>query len=385
MSVQVSYKKQTIFGFLLILIMLISVEGVLRAYDFQYPNCRLTNSDVFSNFDEDLKRSICLDNDNLIWNHHPNLNLEPNQHYATIDINMDGFRGNEIELKKAFDTYRIFVIGGSTTFGVGSSSNETSIPGYLQEYFSTMTELNVEVINAGIPSAFSNTEFNYIQNKILDYDPDLLIIYDGLNDSTISTDEYLMSSEEPSLISQIMKSLIKSKNYETPGILLKNWNNFRFDTTDISKIPIYNDMASEDWYHAFQDKEFLTVALDQRVNLWKQTWTKVCEQGKRDGFEVIVTLQPILGTGNKQLTVEEQNNYVKYNQDIILPNYLKFIPAVNELKSICSNSMDLTNSFDNNLETIFFDHGHVGDRGNKIMAKELFDLSLPVVMKKSIE
>lgn len=366
MSVQVSYKKQTIFGFLLILIMIISVEGVLRAYDFQYPNCRLTNSDVFSNFDEDLKRSICLDNDNLIWNNHPNLNLEPNQHYATIDINMDGFRGNEIELKKAFDTYRIFVIGGSTTFGAGSSSNETSIPGYLQEYFSTMTELNVEVINAGIPSAFSNTEFNYIQNKILDYDPDLLIIYDGWNDSTISTDEYLMSSEEPSLISQIMKSLIKSKNYETPGILMKNWNNFIFDTTDISKIPIYNDM-------------------DQRVNLWKQTWTKVCEQGKRDGFEVIVTLQPILGTGNKQLTVEEQNNYVKYNQDIILSNYLKFIPAVNELKSICSNSMDLTNSFDNNLETIFFDQGHVGDRGNKIMAKELFDLSLPAVMKKSIE
>jgi hypothetical protein len=163
-----------------------------------------------------------------------------------------------------------------------------------------------------------------------------------------------------------MKSLIKSKNYETPGILMKNWNNFIFDTTDISKIPIYNDM-------------------DQRVNLWKQTWTKVCEQGKRDGFEVIVTLQPILGTGNKQLTVEEQNNYVKYSQDIILSNYLKFIPAVNELKSICSNSMDLTNSFDNNLETIFFDQGHVGDRGNKIMAKELFDLSLPAVMKKSIE
>ena len=52
MSVQVSYKKQTIIGFLLILIMIISVEGVLRAYDFQYPNCRLTNSDVFSNFDE---------------------------------------------------------------------------------------------------------------------------------------------------------------------------------------------------------------------------------------------------------------------------------------------------------------------------------------------
>ena len=181
MSVQVSYKKQTIFGILLILIMIISVEGVLRAYDFQHPNCKITNSNVFSDVDEDLKRSICLDNDNLIWHNNPNLHLEPNQHYTTIDINMDGFRGKEIELKKAFDTYRIFVIGGSTTFGVGSSSNETTIPGYLQEYFLTINELNVEVINAGIPKAFSHTEFNYIQNKILDYEPDLLIIMmDGM-------------------------------------------------------------------------------------------------------------------------------------------------------------------------------------------------------------
>ena len=366
MSVQVSYKKQTILGFLLILILIISVEGVLRAYDFQYPNCKITNSDVFSDFDEDLKRSICLDNDNIIWHNHPNLHLEPNQHYKTMDINMDGFRGNEIELKKAFDTYRIFVIGGSTTFGVGSSSNETTIPGYLQEYFSTVTELDVEVINAGIPKAFSHTEFNYIQNKILDYEPDLLIIYDGWNDSARSVDTYFINTGETSLFSEIMRKLMKSQYYETVGILIKNWNNFRADTTDSYKIPNFNDM-------------------DKRVSLWKQTWTEVCEQGKSEGFEVIVTLQPILGTGNKQLTVEEQNNYFKYHQDIVLPNYLKYVPAVNELKSICSNSMDLTNAFDDNLETIYFDKGHVGDVGNKIIAKKLFDLSLPTVMEKTIE
>jgi hypothetical protein len=41
----------------------------------------------------------------------------------------------------------------------------------------------------------------------------------------------------------------------------------------------------------------------------------------------------------------------------------------------------LRNSFDHNLETIYFDKGHVGDLGNKIIAEKLFELSLPIVMK----
>ena len=175
MSVQVSYKKQMVFGMLLLLIVIISFEGILRVYDNYNPNCKMTNSDVFSSIDNELKRSICLDNDRLRWNNSPYLHLEPNQHYTTIDINDDGFRGNEISLEKSSEVYRIFVIGGSTTFGVASSSNISTIPGFLQEYYSTRTELNVEVINAGIPKAFSYTESNYIKNKLLEYDPDLLI------------------------------------------------------------------------------------------------------------------------------------------------------------------------------------------------------------------
>ena len=89
MSVQVSYKKQMVFGMLLLLIVIISFEGILRVYDNYNPNCKMTNSDVFSSIDNELKRSICLDNDRLRWNNSPYLHLEPNQHYTTIDINDD--------------------------------------------------------------------------------------------------------------------------------------------------------------------------------------------------------------------------------------------------------------------------------------------------------
>ena len=48
MSVQVSYKKQFLFGIFLLLIFLIIFEGVLRVYDYYSPNCKMSSSEVFS-------------------------------------------------------------------------------------------------------------------------------------------------------------------------------------------------------------------------------------------------------------------------------------------------------------------------------------------------
>ena len=120
---------------MLLLVLLVAVEGLLRVYDYQNPNCFFLDSDVFADLDQDLKRSICLDNDNLRWSYDPYLQPEPNQHYATINTNQDGFRGKEISLEKPLDTFRVFVVGGSTVFGVGSSSDSTTIPAYLQKQY----------------------------------------------------------------------------------------------------------------------------------------------------------------------------------------------------------------------------------------------------------
>jgi len=364
MSVQVSYKKQVLVGIFLLLLVLIIFEGILRIYDHYNPNCKMTSSDVFSDTDDELKRSICLDNDNLRWSDFPYLHLEPNQHYTTIDINTHGFRGDEITVDKPFDTFRIFVIGGSTTFGVGSTSNSNTIPGYLQNYFNSVPELNVEVINAGIPKAFSYSEINYVQKSLLKYEPDLLIVYDGFNDLGRSSDKYYEETGDTSLLSKIMRMLFKNPYYETPGILLKNYQNWRINTVDSVKSQNFED-------------------IDQRVKLWQKSWSEICELGNKENFDVVITLQPLLGTGLKQLTNEEKKNYSLYNQNEKLSNYKKFGPALNELNSTCTATKDLRNSFDNYSETIFFDGGHVGDLGNQIIAEKLFEISLPIIEKNS--
>ena len=94
--------------------------------------------------------------------------------------NSEGFRGPEFQKEKPDSTYRIFVIGGSTTFG---DTNVEAWPHNLREIFDTFDlNYNVEIINAGVSSGWSGSETKLIREKILDYNPDLLMVYDGWND-----------------------------------------------------------------------------------------------------------------------------------------------------------------------------------------------------------
>ena len=96
--------------------------------------------------------------------------------------NSHGFRGDEFEREKPGNTFRIFAIGGSTTFGVGVQHSETW-PAHIQQIINEkITDKEIEVINAGIPGATSTSEYEFIKNKLPPFDPDLIIMYDGWNE-----------------------------------------------------------------------------------------------------------------------------------------------------------------------------------------------------------
>jgi len=107
-----------------------------------------------------------------------------------VTYNSYGFRGSEFEAEKPDNTYRIFAVGGSSTFGRGVDNSETW-PVYLQqiinekitdpEFSGSVSE--IEVINAGFPQAASGVEHSLIKIKLSSFDPDLIIMYDGWNDA----------------------------------------------------------------------------------------------------------------------------------------------------------------------------------------------------------
>ena len=61
MSVQVSYKKQTMFGIMVLLIIFFAVEGAAKFWWFEIESCAFEDSDVYEGVNPTMKRQMCVD------------------------------------------------------------------------------------------------------------------------------------------------------------------------------------------------------------------------------------------------------------------------------------------------------------------------------------
>ena len=367
MSVKVSYSKQFVFGILLILVILVVIEGLVRIYLYEQPTCYITSSDSYENVDPDLKRQMCQDYSSVIFNPYPIPYLKPDQNFKTIHIDSDGFRGPEITKQKPENTYRIFVIGGSTVFGWGATSDESSIPGYLQEDFNKANlNFKVQVVNTGVPAALSLEEVEYVKNKLLDYHPDMLIVFEGFND--VAADENALKEEYGGFLSKSLTTYEKFFTfYKTPLIVYGTFNS-------ITKIFFYKNLM----INQHLGDNYVKV----KTSHWKDRWKEICELGKKEGFDTLITVEPFLGVGNKTLTKYEYNNLIKMINPFWLSHYSKYVDALDELNNTCTKTADLRGVFDQTSGPIYLDFVHKNDKGNKIVADKLFELSLPIIKQK---
>ncbi|THJ19435.1 MAG: hypothetical protein CAF45_016230 [Nitrospira sp. CG24E] len=130
------------------------------------------------------------------FDEYKNIQPTPNYHNTNgIHHNAQGFREDaDTPREKDADTYRIFIMGGSTAYGLQSMSrvaqdrysvirNSETIDTYLEQYLRSKTEhKNVEVINAAITSQYSHHHLIYLNQTILKFHPDMVVFVDGFND-----------------------------------------------------------------------------------------------------------------------------------------------------------------------------------------------------------
>ena len=230
-----------------------------------------------------------------------------------INYNSLGFRGIEFSETKPSDTYRIFMLGGSTMIGSGASSDETTKPGILQKIFELDRPITqkIQVINAASSGANSGTELDIITQKIIHYQPDLVVVFDGLND-------------------------------------LKG---------------------------------------DFPVEKMKNNWESMCKLGNENNFDVIISLQPIAGFGNKELTQQELVNSFQ-GQD---HNGFQLITAKStydymwremlSLQDYC-NVIDLRGIYDDINGPLYWDQGHVSDTANLITAEKFHEVITDLIFKE---
>ena len=364
MSVQVSYSKQFTLGIFFLIILFAALEGSSRTYELFNPDCTFLEKDAFEKVDYFTTRIICQDLNTTLYETFSEIAVvSPNQHKDTLNINSHGFRGPDISKEKPDDTYRIFTIGGSTMYGYGSTSDKTTIAGYLQQEFENMNlGMNIEVINAGIPAADSYSESIYIKNRLIEFEPDLFIVYDGWND--LDHD-----------IVEISKSTLEMSDEEDSEFKFKNFPFYRTPFV-IWKI-LYSSSSHWDNYIIDESKT------DKKIDLWIERWDDICNLGKMKNFDTIVTIQPMLGTGNKILSSDETSLAPYMNEHFgIIRGLEKMESQVNQLDKNCIKTASLKNIFDGIDEPVFYDIGHTNDFGNKIIAKKLFEISLPIITEK---
>tara|TARA_B100002049_G_scaffold64871_1_gene46776 strand:- start:30 stop:1082 length:1053 start_codon:yes stop_codon:yes gene_type:complete len=348
---------------MLLLVILSAIEIISHVVLDQRDSCNqsLPMSDLYQYLSVSELKKICQDYKSIIQYPLPLVHYEPDQKTDTVSINSHGFRGEEFEKEKINDReYRIFVLGGSVLYGLYATSDNTTISGYLQEFYNEFTtDRDVRVINAGANGHESFAETYLVKNKIIDLNPDLIIVLDGWNDLGAPLErEY----KEPKGMEQLEQySSIIRKYYKT--------------------IQFY-EFIERIWEKQIGEnkREINDGTANQKSELWKSRWKEICELGEKENFKVIITLQPIVGAGNKVLTDWELRFVKEAAGSAASYNFMR--DKLNELETNCAVTEDLTNIFDNETELIYFDYVHMGDKGNRIIAQKIFNISSPFVFDR---
>jgi|SRR3989344_583058 len=122
-----------------------------------------------------------------LYEPHPYMNYHGMPDYVSPDnLNMHnsyGFRGPEVIVPRPNSTYRIAALGGSTTYTVDVKDWKKDYPRQLEKELKEIYNYsNIEVVNAGLNSWNTHESLINFEFNVLDLQPDMIIIYDGIND-----------------------------------------------------------------------------------------------------------------------------------------------------------------------------------------------------------
>ena len=126
-----------------------------------------------------------IDSEDYAFTPHPYLSYYPTPNYSKGQTfhNSLGYRSEEFPLEKPGGVFRIVALGGSSTYDVSIKDNTETFTAQLERLLKEEYGYeDVQVINAGVPGYNSWEMLVNLEFRVLDLDPDLVIIYEGTND-----------------------------------------------------------------------------------------------------------------------------------------------------------------------------------------------------------
>lgn len=336
----------------------------------------------------------------------PYKNILPTPNYVDtrgIKHNSVGFRrSSEVSIQKPAGTYRIFLMGASTGYGLGGNwphlddsypvlKNSETIDAYLeQELTRRYPGQKFEVINAAITSTWTHHNLIYLNQTVLKYQPDMVLFLDGFNDYYFYDPRHdQFGGYTYSLPSRTIMGdpTISSLVYGT------GWWFFR-------KSAFINQVARA----ASNVKAMLSsrparqpIDVAKAIASHEQVFThNAMKMEERSGLIVrnegaipVFLLQPmlILERDRPGMTDLEKRLF-QYNVDSYLPNYEEFAKGAAETIRARNTAMaakvggafvDLTGIYKTVDGQIYTDYCHLTPKGNEILAKHVAESILPLI------
>lgn len=262
---------------------------------------------------------------------------------------------------------RIALIGGSTV-RVGTNF-EATLPGSLKKILnSQFPQKRIEVINGGIISAISRQELIFLLTTLVDYQLDILITYDGINDSG----QMLYYEKRPNFPYNFRVMENAWDQYVTHR-KDSAWRIF-FDRSAILKWLWPQEFGERRILNTIPASELITNQHLQRefAEAYMDNWEKINQICQAYGIRPFFVLQPtslfsIFPESEKEKDLSsdlEQNLYA---------NFLVYKEFRNVVKRFRQRHPELTILDLSSLlpREAFYDGAHVYDEVNNTIAKNL--------------
>lgn len=317
---------------------------------------------------------------------------------------------HRVLLPKKDNAYRIFILGGSTVWGVGVNSNNETIAAQLEAKL-RITSPRVEVINAGVRGWMSFQEFTYLSKDLLAYKPDLVIILDGMNDFYYPN-FYKDLPPDISPHQQEIMRLINGSLSENPlhviawnikGILVVTADmckNTLRSTIDYTRYRLYSTFILKKMIHKLHKPAIVNsqeiapaqnAAIDQRANVnpasyitYIKNLTSIMGVCRAHSIDCMILFQPTLASGDKkEITASEKDilnnietSYSMKNIVALIQSYCAIMKVEFEnLQKKQSNPHvwieNLSELFSQTKECVYFDAVHYNSRGAEMIATEI--------------
>ncbi|HLA44429.1 MAG TPA: hypothetical protein VJZ27_13385, partial [Aggregatilineales bacterium] len=289
-----------------------------------------------------------------------------------------GYR-DAVPMPKPPDEFRIIILGGSTVFN--GSPREVSIAGALESELHAQGYESGRIYNLGIFSTVSGQELATILFRAVDFDPDMILVYDGSNDLT----EPYFFDPRPGypfdfMANQGARRLIEGDYslYDVYAVLLRPTNLgytlFQFEIEE----QITRRSQLDEIYENDRETWRRDIVTQYTANL-----SKMCRMASAFDFQFVAVLQPMIFFKDSLVGDEpgwqgsaDYQNHTRAVYDLAREGF----QGLNEqYSSEPCLFRDGSRMLASEIDELFVDPVHLNDSGNVIIGRRLAGILSPLL------